>query len=148
MVNSSWNFLADTTLVWNQKSGESIVIEFDRNGEGIWRKRANSHMSQTHFLLTLFPSPKSITSVEIFFCTFGDNFLLMADRPQAITLSTQIITEICTNMYMVAIPPPKKRKRRKRKKRVRKTSKIWFRETKSFPNLLNFFNCQWGIRKV
>ena len=39
---------------------------------------------------------------NIAFCTFGDEFLLMADRPQPITLSTQIITEICTNMFVAA----------------------------------------------
>ena len=37
-----------------------------------------------------------------FCCTFGDNFLLMADRPQPIILSTQIITEICTHPQATA----------------------------------------------
>ena len=39
---------------------------------------------------------------NIFLYIWRYNFLLMANRPQPITLSTQIITEIYTNMHVTA----------------------------------------------
>ena len=99
------NFLADKiflerTEIWR----ESMIIEFDRNWcENEFGGRRQISICPRHISCSLYFHLLKVSFLfEYIFCTFGDNFLLMVDRPQPIRLSTQMITEICTHMYVAA----------------------------------------------
>ena len=98
-------------LCWKQQSwifpsadGQSIVIGFDGNwwraseGEGNFRQIPICAMKTFSFFRF-----SIIIPVEPFYRFYIlRQLLLMADRPQPIILSTQIITEICTHTQATA----------------------------------------------